>query len=71
MFIQCIYFIFENVDRIHSRFLQYAVFKVVVGRFNPKMRGLEYEKVCNDPVGGHLSRLIWQLELVFFALYRV
>ena len=29
---KCIYFMFENVDRAHGRFLWYAVFLVVVGR---------------------------------------
>ena len=24
---------FENVDRVHGHFLQYSIFKVVVGRF--------------------------------------
>ena len=26
------YFMFENVDRVHGRFLQYTLFKAVVGR---------------------------------------
>ena len=27
-----IYFMFENVDRVHGRFLRYAILKFVVGR---------------------------------------